>query len=146
MYESSLHRNDDRFHIDEANFANSQQCRDDDIEPRYVPDPWDRCDRVAPAFGELARSQKTFYYPLSSCTLSWAPIGTQGSVVGCKSQAGVISTECKWNRGVSDFAAYQCRQIATSPESVMSVDQHDACILSLDPAVGMAKFSCDLLR
>jgi len=113
--------------------------------PREQP-PWAGCDDVAPAFGELARSQKTFYFPVSTCTLSWAPIGTQGSVIGCKSEAGPVSAECRWNRGVTDFAAYQCRQLVTSTESVQSVEEHDACIMSLDPAVGMARFSCDLVR
>uniref|UniRef100_A0A6C0C182 Uncharacterized protein n=1 Tax=viral metagenome TaxID=1070528 RepID=A0A6C0C182_9ZZZZ len=111
-----------------------------------LPDPWRRPREHVPEIGGLAQSRKTFFYPLNSCTLSWAPIGTQGSVVGCRSEAGVISTECKWNRGVTDFAAYQCQQTVTSPESVTSVEKHDACILSLDPAVGMARFSCDIAR
>lgn len=118
---------------------------DDNCAKQYVPDPWQRCNR-APILENLSQSQKTFYYPLNSCTLSWAPIGTQGSVVGCRSEAGVVSTECRWNRGVTDFAAYQCREVVTSPESVVSVEKHDACILSLDPAVGMARFSCDIVR
>lgn len=123
----------------------SELCNDQPSHHHHVQEPLEqRCDRGAPAFGGLSQSQKTFLYPLNSCTLSWAPIGTQGSVVGCKSEAGVVSTECRWNRGITDFAAYQCREVVTSPESVMSVEKHDACILSLDPAVGMARFSCDL--
>ena len=98
------------------------------------------------AFGTLAQSNKTFYFPLAACTLSWAPVGTQGSVMGCKSEAGNTSAECRWNRGVTDFAAYQCREIVTGSESVQSVENHDACILSLDPAVGLVRFACGLTR
>ena len=98
------------------------------------------------AFGNLAKSRKSFYFPVSQCTLSWAPIGTQGSVVGCRSEAGSVGAECRWNRGVTDFAAYQCRQTVTGTESVQSVEEHDACLMSLDPAVGMARFSCGLVR
>ena len=142
----------DDFYVDPQRYSCDDNCYDtfpvykDNCAKQYIPDPWQRCNKKAPILEESSQNQKTFYYPLNSCTLSWAPIGTQGSVVGCKSEAGVVSTECRWNRGVTDFAAYQCREVVTSPESVVSVEKHDACILSLDPAVGMARFSCDLVR
>ena len=91
-------------------------------------------------------NQTTFFFPLQQCTLSWAPIGTQGAVVGCASEAGAVTAECRWNRGITDFAAYQCRSIVAGVESVQSVQRHDACVLSLDPAVGVARFTCDRLR
>lgn len=109
------------------------------LREQPLGESWNATDR---AFGNLAKSRKSFYFPVSHCTLSWAPIGTQGSVMGCRSETSGVGAECKWNRGAKSFAAYQCRQIVTGVESVQSMEEHDACLMSLDPAVGMVRFSC----
>ena len=100
----------------------------------------------ADALSRRAQGRKTFYFPVSSCTLSWAPIGTAGSVVSCRSEASNVSAECRWNRAVTDLAVYKCHQVVAAPEAVQSVETHDACVMTLDPAMGLARFSCDVLR
>ena len=94
---------------------------------------------IAPGF---ERSHKAFLYPFSSCALSWTPTGGPNSAIECKSEVGAVTTECHKHRG----DAYQCRQFVTGVESIQSAEEHNACVLSLNPSVGVARFNCEWAR
>ena len=86
--------------------------------------------------------RKDYIFDTRDCKVSWAALGTAGSIVGCFSTAGSHHAKCTWDRSNREYAAYTCVESIKGTYTTQSEEIKHGCVMSLDPNLGLARFHC----